>query len=73
VILFFSFSLSYFNTEHDRYFSIGSVEEKFICGGFPGKVSNHKLKKYMIPLVSFRYFVNYKIMMITDYGNIFWQ
>nr|XP_009942703.1 PREDICTED: uncharacterized protein C9orf84 homolog [Opisthocomus hoazin] len=28
---------SYFNTEHDRYFSIGSVEEKFICGGFPGK------------------------------------
>lgn len=73
VILFLYFCLSYFNTEHDRYFGIGSMEEKFIRGGFPGKVSNFKLKAYVIPLISFMYFGNHKQMMIIECGNIYWQ
>ncbi|KAF4804066.1 hypothetical protein TURU_010857 [Turdus rufiventris] len=44
----------WFNTEHDCYFSIGSMEEKFTCGGFPGKVSNFKFETFMISLISFR-------------------
>lgn len=71
MILFLCFCLSYFNTEHDRYFSTGSMEEKFTRGGFPGKVSNLKLKAYVIPLISFRYFVNHKQMMIIECGNVF--
>ncbi|XP_068031731.1 protein shortage in chiasmata 1 ortholog isoform X3 [Anomalospiza imberbis] len=46
--------MSWFNTEHDGYFSIGSMEKKFACGGFPGKVSNFKLKTFMISLISLR-------------------
>ncbi|OXB77148.1 UNVERIFIED_CONTAM: hypothetical protein H355_014719, partial [Colinus virginianus] len=48
----------YFSTECDCCFSIGSVEEKFICGGFPGKVSNPIFKAYMFPLISFSYLVS---------------
>lgn len=71
VIIFLFLFLSYSNTEHDRYFSIGSVEEKFICGGFPGKVSNITFKTCMVPLISFRYSVNHKLVAITEYGNVF--
>lgn len=49
------------------------MEEKFTRGGFPGKVSNLKLKAYVIPLISFRYFVNHKQMVIIECGNVFWQ
>lgn len=47
------------------------MEEKFICGGFPGKVSNLIFKACMIPLISFSYFVSDKLVMI-EYGNVFW-
>lgn len=66
----FSFCPSYFNTEHDCCFSVGSMEEKFICGGFPGKVSDLIFKVYTIPLISFSYFVSEKLVMI-EYGNVF--
>lgn len=46
------------------------MEEKFICGGFPGKVSNLIFKTYVIPLISFSYFVSDKLVMI-EYGNVF--